>query len=98
MQDGFDTKYARQLIKQIPEDASVCAATTFVPHLALRPEIYDFFAMIDHTYADYVIIHKDYLDYRIGGQLIFKNRADYETVATDGTILLLKKKQLPTLP
>ncbi len=98
VQDGFDTKYARQLIKQIPEDASVCAATTFVPHLALRPEIYDFFAMIDHTYADYVIIHKDYLDYRIGGQLIFKNRADYETVATDGTILLLKKKQLPTLP
>lgn len=98
VQEGFDTKYARQLIKQIPDDASVCAATTFVPHMALRLEIYDFFSMVDHTNADYVIIHKDYLDYRIGGQLIFKNRADYETIATDGTILLLKKKQLPTLP
>jgi hypothetical protein len=54
--------------------------------------------MVDHTHADYVIIHKDYLDYRIGGQLIFKNRSDYETIATDGTILLLKRKQLPTLP
>ena len=97
-QETFDANYVRRLIRQIPPDASVCAATTFVPHLALRPEIYDFFAMADHIHADYVLIHKDYLEYRKGSQLIFSNPSDYETVATDGTILLLKKKQPEALP
>ena len=89
-QETFDADYARQLIRQIPNDASVCATTNFVPHLALRPEIYDFSTMADHVHADYVL----YLDYRKGNQLIFSNYDDYEIVASDGTIILLKKKQL----
>ncbi len=39
-QDEFDADYARHLLSLIPDDASVCAATHFVPHLALRDSVY----------------------------------------------------------
>ena len=89
----FDAKFAKELIRQIPGDASVCAVTEFVPHLALRSEIYDFFSVGDKVSADYVLIQKDHFDYKIGHRLIFANRNDYEIVSTDGTLYLLKKKQ-----
>ena len=92
-QSTYDAGYVRELMRQIPDDASVCAATTFVPHLVFRPEIYDFFGVGDLVQADYYLIHKDYFEYRKGDQLIFTHRPDYETVATDGTIYLLRKKQ-----
>ena len=92
-QKSYDVKFARELIKKIPNDASVCAATNFVPHLALRPKIYDFSKVGDHVSADYVLIPKDYFDFRRGNNLIFYNRDDYEIVSTDGELYLLKKKQ-----
>lgn len=92
-QKKYDVRYVRQLMEMIPDDASVCAATDFVPHLALRPEIYDFFKVGDKVNAEYMLIPKGYFDYRIGQKLIFQNRDGYETVATDGEVFLLKKKQ-----
>lgn len=92
-QKKYDVRHVRQLMKMIPDDASVCAATDFVPHLALRPEIYDFFKVGDKVSAEYMLIPKGYFDYRIGQKLIFQNRDGYETVATDGEVFLLKKKQ-----
>lgn len=91
-QKDFDVKFARKLIKQIPDDASVCSATIFVPHLALRPEIYDFFSRAGQVRADYVMITEPYFSYGSKDRPLFSNRDDYETVASDGTIFLLKRK------
>ena len=88
-QKDFDVKYARELIKQIPDDVSVSAASMFVPHLALREEIYD----LDNrpnADVDYVLITLPYFEKTKLGKRVFINASDYETVATDGTIFLLK--------
>ena len=89
-QSAFDVRYARELIRQIPDDASVCAASMFVPHLALRDHIGDFYYSRNMG-ADYVLITKPYFDHKVHGTLWFDNRDDFETVATDGTIYLLKR-------
>lgn len=91
-QNNFDADYARQLIKQIPDDASVCAGCMFVPHLVSRPNIYDFYAVGAHVRADYMLLTSPYLELERDGQLWFSYRDEYETVSTDGTVFLLKKK------
>ncbi len=91
-QNNFDAAYARELINQIPDDAYVCAATMFVPHLALRHHIEDFESNKD-TGAEYVLITKPYFDISRFGVPIFGNRDSFETIATDGTLYLLHRKQ-----
>ena len=89
-QRKFDVKYARQLIRQIPDDASVSAASMFVPHLALREKIYD----LDNRpnpHADYVLITRSYFDKIVYWKKAFPDRDEYETVATDSTIYLLRR-------
>ena len=92
-QDKFDAEYARQLINQIPDHASVCASMTFVPHLVFRPQIYDFYAVGDRVDVDYVLITESYLDYTRGDHLLFYNRDKYEVLSTDGTLYLFRRKQ-----
>ncbi len=92
-QKAFDIGYARQLMAMIPDDASVCAGRMFVPHLAFRPEIYDYYAVAPHVRADYVLIPDDYLEMSRGGKPLFYYRDEYETVATDGTLTLFRRKQ-----
>ena len=41
--------------------------------------------------TDYVLITDFYFGYEREGVLVLKNRAEYETVATDGTIYLLRR-------
>ena len=60
-QEDFDVRYARHLIKQIPQDGYVSAASMFVPHLALREQIEDF-AWNKDTEAEYVLIPQSYFD------------------------------------
>ena len=91
-QKKFDAKYARELIKQIPDDATVCAATMFVPHLAMRDWIEDF-AWTTNTNAEYVLITDHYFGFLRNGKLLFGNRDEFETVSTDGTLYLLRRKQ-----
>jgi uncharacterized membrane protein len=90
-QKEFDVHYARELIKMIPDDASVSAATYFVPHLALRENIQNFVyaTKID---ADYVLITEHYLNYKRRGQVLFTNRSEYETIASDGRLHLFRRK------
>lgn len=90
-QKKFDATYARQLIKQIPDDASVSAASMFVPHLALREQIYDL-GNRPNPHADYVLITQPYFDVTVYWKKAFPDRDAYETVATDGTIYLLRHK------
>ena len=90
-QKDFDADYARELIRQIPREASVSAATMLVPHLAMRNDIYD----LDNRPnpgADYVLITESYFDKVKYWKRVFPDRDDYETVATDGTLYLLRRK------
>lgn len=89
-QRKFDAQFAHELIRQIPDDASVSAASMFVPHLALREKIYD----LDNRpnpHADYVLITQPYFDKIVYWKKVFPDRDEYETVATDSTIYLLRR-------
>ena len=89
-QKEFDVHYAYNVIDRIPDDASVSAITPFVPHLAMRDTIRNF-ANTKDVRTDYVLITAPYFEYERQGVLVLKNRDEYETVATDGTIYLLKR-------
>ncbi len=90
-QDNFDSDFARQLMDKIPEDAYVCATSMFVPHLALRDRI-EYFEATKNTQAEYVLLTEHYFGYLRKGELMFGNRDEYETVATDGNVYLLQRK------
>ena len=89
-QKDFDVRYAYEVIQMIPDEASVCAAPVFVPHLAMRESIKDF-SVMRSVDTDYVLITDFYFGYKREEVLVLKNRSEYETVATDGTIYLLKR-------
>ena len=89
-QRKFDANYARELIRQIPEDAYVCVASMFVPHLAMRENVEDF-AWNPNTGAEYVLIPESYFDLKENGNPIFGNRDEFEVVSTDGTLYLLRR-------
>ena len=88
-QKQFDVRFARELIQQVPDDASVCAATMFVPHLCLRPEIYDFQSVARHVDAEYVLVTDFYFAYKSLEELTAQG---YEVMKTDGNLYLLHKK------
>ena len=87
-QSEFDAEYARQLINQIPDDASVCASMRFVPHLVFRTGIHDFYAVGDRVKTDYVLITDSYLEKTRGDHVLFYYRDNYELLSTDGTVYL----------
>ena len=91
-QRKFDARFARELIRQIPDDASVSAASVFVPHLALRKDVFS----LDNRSnpgADYVLITKDYFDKVNYWEKAFPDQDNYETVATDESLFLLRRKR-----
>ena len=90
-QRKLDARFARKLIKQIPDEASVSAASMFVPHLALRDDIYDLDSR-PNPEADYVMITEPYFDMVKYWKKVFPDKQDYDTVATDGTLFLLHRK------
>ena len=89
-QKAFDVHYAYEVIEMIPDEASVSAITPFVPHLAMRDEIRNF-ANTRNVQTDYVLITAPYFEFEREGVLVLNNREEYETVATDGTIYLLRR-------
>lgn len=91
-QDRFDADYARQLMEMIPEDAYVCATSMFVPQLSLRDRIEEL-EDTKNTKAEYVLLTEHYFGFLRNGELMFGNRDDFETVATDGNVFLLRRKQ-----
>ena len=85
-QSDFDAAFARKLMKEIPDDASVCASSVFVPHLALREVIYDMKSSPTKD-ADYLMLVNDpewekMIDFEA-----------YEPLSTDGTVTLWKRIQ-----
>ena len=94
-QKDFDRHYACELMAMIPDDAYVCAAPMFVPHLAFRRQIEDF-SSTKNTQAEYVLITDHYFNFKKYNVMLFGNRDEYETVATDGNLYLLHRKQPST--
>lgn len=92
-QTQFDVHYARKLIRQIPDDVSVCASRMFVPHLCLRPEIYDYQSVAPKVNAEYVLLTD--ANYHMPFRTIpsMDERDDYELLETDGKVYLLKRKE-----
>jgi len=94
-QKKFDADYTRQLMATIPDDASVCASSMLVPHLALRNEIYDYDCRKESTNADYyfVAIRQGWLCTWDDVVALYR-LWDYDLLATDGYVFLFRKRQL----
>jgi len=92
-QEQFNVRYVRELIKQIPEDASVCASTMIVPHVCLRPEIYDYQSIAPFVDAEFVIVTEAQYNLPFWRKPRMAKRDDYELLETDGRVFLLKKKK-----
>ena len=93
VQPHFDVDFAYKLIRMIPEDASVCASRMLTPHLALRPEIYDFQWRGTSVDADCFLVTKMDLESKRDEWEAHKQRNGYEEVATDGNLFLFRKRQ-----
>ena len=93
-QDKFDANYARKLTRMIPDGASVCAGNMFIPRLAMRKEVSDFQLDMNTSDAEYYLVMNQELEFMWEGYPVFYKQVDYETVATDGTLSLLRKRGL----
>jgi len=93
-QKEFDVRYVRDLIKQIPKGASVCASTMFVPHLCMRPEIYDYQSVASQIDAEFVLVTEPHFNMPLDNKAPIHERDDYQIVSTNGEVFLLKKKPL----
>ncbi len=93
-QKNFDIDYARQMMEQIPDDASVCASYMLVPHLAMRSEIFDYQSRGVSTGAQYylVVIYRDWLC-TWDDVVALYSLWDYDLVSTDGYVFLFKKRE-----
>lgn len=92
-QSQFDADYARNLINKIPSDASVCAATPFIPHLAEHQDV-SIFPVMSYK-ADYLLVFDEHWSYyddaRAEMQIIFSDTASYKVVDTDGRLYLIAR-------
>lgn len=91
IQTEFDKEYAKTLMAKIPSEASVSAASPFVPHLALRDEITMFPVMAYQ--AEYLLVFADHWSYyddaRAEISKMLSKPEQYEVMATDGNIYLI---------
>lgn len=91
-QHEFDSQFAQSLIAQIPESASVCATSPFVPHLSLRDKVTEF--PIGASQSDYLLLIENQGNPDQTIAKITEIKADtlhYRIVASDGTLLLISR-------
>lgn len=92
----FSPEDARKLISQIPDEASVCATSVFVPHLALRDEIYDFPIGMNHN-PEYCLLVRDFNRYSEQNRELVRQmldeQEDYEIISSAENLYLLKRRQ-----
>ena len=95
-QEDFNADYARQLLAQIPDDASVCATTMFVPHLATRDSIYQFPQGTAYNPEYYLLLKHNSCSFEGEEEMVTRILSDtlrYETLATDGHLYLLRDRR-----
>lgn len=95
-QTEFDVATARKALSMIPHDASVCAATPFVPHIAARDSAYIFPICLGNN-AEYYLIFNDHWCYYEGeadmAAKIIADTTHYEPLLTDGTVHLVRNRR-----
>lgn len=93
-QTDFDAERARHMLKQIPDDASVCATTMFTPHLATREKCHIFPISIGSD-EYYLLLQHHWCYYEGEEEIVAQLIADtthYEIIDTDGSVFLLKRR------
>lgn len=92
---NFDTHVAKQLVATVPADASVCAATFFVPHLACRDSVWLFPIGLKHNAEYYLLLHDSWTYYDGDREQVERLAADtahYQTLFCDERLLLLRRR------
>ncbi len=97
-QERFDVNY--ELMRQIPEDASVVAQSCFVPHLSHREKIYRFHeGVVEVQQPDYILLgideHSDppYVEEQWQNIIAdLKSSPEYEILYDDGRRFLFKRR------
>ena len=95
-QRDFSTATAREMMAQIPDDASVCATTMFVPHLAMRDSVYMFPIGLGSNAEYYLLKLRHWCYYEGEEDKIAEMVADtsgYRLICTDGDLVLLKQNR-----
>ena len=88
-------KYARmeEILDTIPEDASVCASTFLLPHIADRDVIYEVAYHENTGDVDYVVLDARYGNYR--ADMLRYLEAGYEEILSEkGMIVILRHPDL----
>lgn len=95
-QKDFSISTASEMIQLIPEDASVCATTMFVPHLAMRDSAYMFPIGLGSN-AEYYLLKLHHWCYYEGEEdkiaEMVADTSNYSILSTDGNLVLLKQKK-----
>lgn len=94
-QNDFDPQVARRMLKQIPPDVSVCAATMFTPHLATREECHIFPISLGHHPEYFLFPLEHWTYYEKEKEMVAEYIADtthYECLDNDGFLFLLKRR------
>lgn len=98
---GYAVRYAQgketyvqmdEILKEIPEEASVCASGYLVPHLAKHLELYDQGHLNEDIYTDYLVIDARYATEKAEFDEILAT-GDYELVdSIEGTVEVFRLK------
>lgn len=94
-QTDFNPQVARRMVKQIPDDVSVCATTMFTPHLATRKECHIFPISLGSRPEYYLLALHHWVYYEGEEEMVAQLIADttnYEILDTDGSLFLLKRR------
>jgi uncharacterized membrane protein len=96
---GYDAAKIHEALKVIPDDASVCASQSILPHLSQRKKIYEFPGLEDAGYAAVFSFHDFYKIEGIGYNKALNDLlANPEwTLKTDEPPFLLFKKEKKNL-
>ena len=96
-QQDFDAQVAHRMLKQIPDDVSVCATTMFTPHVATREECHIFPISKGHHPEYFLLLKHSWVYYEGEEELVAELIADtvhYECLDTDGSLFLMKRSDL----
>lgn len=95
-QCDFNKATLRRCLKRIPEDASVCANTFFVPRLACRDSIYVFPMGLAHP-TEYFLLAKHHWSYYEGDETTIEQMVNdtigWKIIDGDNDIVLLQRKK-----
>lgn len=94
-QYDFNTHNARRLMEQIPNEASVCATSMFVPHLAMRERVHVFPIGLGYD-AEYYLLLKHHWSYYDGDEAkieeLISDTTHYTLLSSDEQLVLLQRK------